>query len=95
MLDELKNRLRITWDEEDDYLNKIIEQSKSYLSDLTGATFDFEKDLWEKDLLLERCRYIYNNAVDEFERNFSHELKRLIMKVALKKASDLNEQADP
>lgn len=94
MLDELKNRLRITWDNEDEYLSKIIDRSKSYLEDLTGATFDFESNLWERDLLLERCRYVYNNATDEFEKNFKHELKRLILKVALNKSGEVDEQED-
>ncbi|MED4172369.1 phage head-tail connector protein [Halalkalibacterium halodurans] len=85
MLDELKSRLRITWNEEDKELEKLIKRSESYLSELTGATFDLEKEEWPKELLLERCRYVYNNAADEFERNFADELKRLILLVALGK----------
>ncbi|WP_391564083.1 phage head-tail connector protein [Siminovitchia fortis] len=85
MLEDLKSRLRITWSEEDKDLENIINRSESYLSELTGATFDFEKEVWPKELLLERCRYVYNNAADEFEKNFAHELKRLILLVALGK----------
>lgn len=85
LVDELKSRLRITWNDEDADLLKTIERSKSYLVELTGAAFNFEKSDWVKDLLLEHCRYSYNNASDEFEINFGHELKRLILHVALGK----------
>lgn len=92
MLDELKGRLRITWDDEDKNLLELIEKSKSYLSNLTNATFDFDKENWVKDLLLERCRYAYNNALDEFEPNFSHELKRLTLSVALGRVGNLEQK---
>ena len=91
LLEELKSRLDITWNEEDPDLDKIIDGAKSYLKHLTGATFDFDKEKWPKELLLERCRYVYNNAADEFEKNFAHELSRLILLVALGKVGVLNE----
>lgn len=91
LLKSLKDRLQITWDEEDEDLESIISRSKSYLSELTGATFNFDKEEWPKELLLERCRYVYNNAADEFEKNYAHELSRLILLVALGKAGRLNE----
>lgn len=92
MLEELKNKLRITWDEEDEDLSELIKESESYLSNLTNATFVFVEEKWVKNLLLERCRYDYNNAVDEFEHNFSKELKRLILLVSLGKVGVINEQ---
>lgn len=85
LLNELKNRLRITWDDEDAELSRIIERGKSYFVGLTGKAFAFSINDSETELLLERCRYVYNNAIDEFEVNFAHELKRLIMNVALEK----------
>lgn len=94
LLDDLKSCLRITWDEEDGDLLKLIERSESYLSNLTSATFDFKEESWVKDLLLERCRYVYNNASDEFEKNFAGELSRLIMLVALGKVGVLNVETD-
>ncbi|WP_420490346.1 phage head-tail connector protein [Neobacillus niacini] len=85
LLADLKARLRITWVEEDTDLTKNISRAKAYLSNLTGASFDFSKDEWPKEILLERCRYVYNNAADEFEVNFQSELARLILQVALGK----------
>jgi len=85
LLSDLKDRLRITWNEEDELLKKLIRRSEAYLSELTNASFDFSKEDWPKDILLERCRYVYNNAGDEFENNFRHELSRLVLAVAIGK----------
>jgi hypothetical protein len=85
LLSDLKERLRITWNEEDEHLKKLIQRSEAYLSKLTNASFDFSKEEWPKEILLERCRYVYNNATDEFEINFHHELSRLILSVAIGK----------
>lgn len=85
LLSDLKERLRITWNEEDEHLKKLIQLSEAYLSELTNASFDFSKEEWPKEILLERCRYMYNNAADEFELNFHHELSRLILLVAVGK----------
>lgn len=85
LLDQLKSRLRITWEDEDDELNKKILNAKTYLSNLTGASFDYSKEDSPHELVLERCRYVYNNAADEFEKNYQHELSRLILNVAIGK----------
>lgn len=96
LLAELKYRLRITWDDEDAELQRIINRGKSYFERLTGKAFSFALDDEETELLLERCRYVYNNATDEFETNFADELKRLILHVALEmRAIDGEEQENP
>lgn len=94
LLIELKHRLRITWNDEDAELERIIDRAKSYFEKLTSKAFSFELDTWETELLLERCRYVYNNAADEFEKNFADELKRLIMHVALEKRAENGQQED-
>lgn len=86
LLIDVKNNLRITWDEEDGDLKKLIKRSVAYLDNLTGAPLDYSEEDSPKELLLERCRYVYNNATDEFEPNFHRELSRLIMKVAIEDA---------
>ncbi|MBW3492066.1 hypothetical protein [Bacillus sp. FDAARGOS_1420] len=90
LLNELKDVLKITWNEEDASLIKLLDKGKAYLSSLTNASFDFLKELTPKDLLLERCRYVYNNAGDEFEKNYKNELSRLILDVALGKVGVIN-----
>lgn len=91
LLIELKDNLRITWNDEDTHLKKIISKSKAYLSTITGASFDYLSEEYPKDLLLERCRYAYNNAADEFEKNYHHELARLILLVAIGKVGVIGE----
>lgn len=85
LLKELKNRLHITWNEDDPDLENIIKRAKAYFLRLTGKSFSFAPEDEETELLYERCRYVYNNAADEFEKNFEDELKRLILHVALEK----------
>ncbi|NMH67288.1 hypothetical protein HF072_00525 [Bacillus sp. RO3] len=90
LLNEYKEKFQITWSEDDSTLKKHIKGSEAYLLHLTGASsFDFSTEDWPKDLVLERCRYAYNNAVDEFEKNFREELSRLILYVALGKVGVL------
>jgi hypothetical protein len=84
-LEQLKSILRITWDDENEELMNLLLRSKVYLQQLCGAAFDFFSEEQPLSLLLERCRYVYNNAGDEFEKNYQHELSRLILQVALGK----------
>ncbi|HDR7981184.1 TPA: phage head-tail connector protein [Bacillus cereus] len=93
LLDDLKDLLKITWNDEDAYLNSILSRGKAYLFGLTNASFDFSKEEWPKELLLERCRYVYNNAGDEFEKNYRTELSRLILLVALGKVGVINAES--
>lgn len=84
MLEELKSYLKITWSDEDSYLEGIIARGKEYLKDLTGTELDFETDGQPKSLLLNYCRYAYNNAIEYFEENFQREILRLQLKEAVK-----------
>lgn len=88
---EIKHALAITWNEEDREIKRLAERSVYALNDLVGVELDLEKDLSARELVIDRCRYAYNNAVDEFEKNFQGELSRLILRVAIeerKKAED-------
>ncbi len=86
LLEDLKGALQITWLDEDHNLRRIIKRSMAYLNELAGAPLDFSKEGQAKTLLIERCRYLYNHAADEFEVNYHHELSRLILKTAITKA---------
>lgn len=77
MLDAVKRYLRITWDDEDDHLIDMIDRSKAYLNELAGAELDYDSDGLARSLLLDRVRYVYNNATEYFEENFHRELLRL------------------
>lgn len=44
------------------------------LSEYAGTTLDFQAHPAELQLLLDLCRYIYNNASEDFETNFRSKL---------------------
>nr|DAF59944.1 MAG TPA: Head Tail Connector Protein [Siphoviridae sp. ctGz830] len=87
MLEEIKNYLNITWEDEDidNKLKSLIEQSKQSIKNLMGADIDFTKNLEMKELLFNRVRYAYNNAIEYFESNFAHEILRLQLQEGVKK----------
>lgn len=89
MLKEVKYYLKITWDSEDNYLQGIINRGKSNLEELTGTTLDFEVEGQSKSLLLDYCRYAYNNALEYYEENFQKEILRLQLKEAVKASKEV------
>lgn len=78
MLDELKNYLNISWQDEliDNKLTQLVNESKAVLNHLMGVDLDYEQDQEAKELLFNRIRYAYNNALDEFEKNFAQVILR-------------------
>jgi hypothetical protein len=78
----VKTYLKITWDDEDTRLISMIERAKASLNKLMGIELDYEKPGPAQDLLLARCRYDYNNALEYFEQNFAREILRLQLQVA-------------
>lgn len=89
MLEEVKEYLKITWESENNYLQSIINRGKDNLSNLTGTDLDFEAEGQPKALLLDYCRYAYNNAIEYFEENFSKEILRLQLKEAVKASKEV------
>ena len=88
MLQEVKDYLKITWEDEDNHIQGIINRGKDYLNNLTGTELNFEVEGQPKALLLDYCRYAYNNALEYFEENFHKELRRLILQEAVKEYAD-------
>ena len=79
LLDEVKNYLDITWDdnETDLKLNGMIERGKKYLNRVAGKELDFETEDKPKELLFDYCRYVRSNALEMFQQNYLHELLSL------------------
>lgn len=77
LLDDVKEKLKITWDDENTSLEDSILKGKSYIQSITGTTLDFEVTGEPHTLLIEYCRYDYNNAIEYFEENFGSRLSRL------------------
>lgn len=79
LLKEVKNRLRLLNDDNDEIVENIIANGKAELTELVGVELDFEKEGLAQSLLLDYCRYAYYNNLEFFEENYLHKLNRLIL----------------
>lgn len=87
LLADLKAKLQVTWDdvETNRVLEKSIKNGQRYFNNLCETTFTFAEGNAEYELLIERCRYDWNNTLDEFATNYQREISALIMDVAVSK----------
>ncbi|NIK11189.1 hypothetical protein FHR85_000562 [Alkalibacillus almallahensis] len=80
VLKQFKDRMRITHSAEDDNLKRLLSFSISAIRSSCGP-FDIngteEMDQRAKELVFERTRYAYNDAVEYFEDNFLSDLTSL------------------
>lgn len=79
LLAAVKNYLNITWEDEltDQKLQGMIERGKSYLNHISGGSFSFAEENEARALLFDYCRYVWSNALEEFEQNFKPHLLAL------------------
>ena len=88
VLDEFKRRMHITHSAEDINLQQLLSFSVSAIEgdcgtfDITGGT---AIDLRAKELVFERTRYLYNDALEYFEDNFLSEINSLGLDIELKR----------
>lgn len=77
ILTEFKERMKITHSIEDDNLTRLLSFSVSYIESKCGS-FDLDSnnslDNRAKELVFERARYAYNDALEYFENNFLSEV---------------------
>jgi len=83
LLDEIKDSLGITATDQDTMLGKIISRGTAKIEGLTGVVTNFEVEGLPKYLLLNYCRYDYNNAPEYFEENFRSEILRMQLQSAV------------
>lgn len=91
LLEELKNYLDITWEDEgtDKKLDGILNRAKNILSGYAGEALIFDSTQGtEKQLLFDCCRYIYNNSLEDFKTNFGAELIALRAKFSIKAVNE-------
>ncbi|WP_130806515.1 head-tail connector protein [Senegalia massiliensis] len=91
LLEDVKNHLRVTWDDEDVEITKLIERAKKYIDRLIGVSLDYEVEDTPKILLLNYCRYSRNNSVEYFKENFHDDILQLQLEEAIKKQGEQNE----
>ncbi|MBO0459826.1 hypothetical protein JZO77_24155 [Enterococcus hulanensis] len=84
LLDEVKDKLDVTWDDNDNNIKSMIIRACNYLQSKVTQELQFTQDADEYSLLLERCRYDWNNGLDEFENNYATEILSFIQSYALK-----------
>lgn len=89
LLKAVKNYLDITWDDPDGdtKLSGIVLRGMRYLDKTAGAELDYTIEDKPRELLMDYCRYVRCNALDEFQRNYLHELLSLQIETAVN-ASD-------
>lgn len=76
LLAEFKDRMKISHSAEDESLKKLLFESYEELQDMCGE-FSLETSVTGKGLVMERSRYVYNDATEFFEANFKAALMRL------------------
>jgi hypothetical protein len=78
-LDEVKNYLNITWDDEatDRKLAGVIARCTQIINGWASEAVDFDKDESAKQLLFDLIRYVHNNAYELFPTNFGGEITML------------------
>ncbi|MDZ4649868.1 hypothetical protein ORM67_04525 [Bacillus cereus] len=81
ILQQFKDRMHLG-DEEDDNLKRILSTSNKALLRVCG-NYDLNKDEEFKELVFERSRYIYNDALEYFDKNFLSQINSLGIDKAL------------
>ena len=82
LLDDVKSYLDINWTDTntEKKLTGIIERGMRYIDSVSGSTNDYSIENKPKELLLDYCRYVRSNALEEFQNNYLHELLTLQIK---------------
>lgn len=89
MVEQFKDRMHISHSAEDDNLRQMLSFSISAIKHNVGE-FD-EDNNRAKELVFERTRYAYNDALEYFEDNFLSDLTGLGISLAIDK-EDANEE---
>ncbi|MBT0793207.1 hypothetical protein KHU47_27945 [Bacillus cereus] len=81
ILQQFKDRMHLG-DEEDDNLKRILSTSNKALLRVCGD-YDLNNDEEFKELIFERSRYVYNDALEYFDKNFLSQINSLGIDKAL------------
>ena len=87
----LKNYLDVTWTDTDtdSKLTGILNRAESVLNGYAGAPLDYsDESTAEAQLLLDCCRYIWNNVFEDFKVSYAAELTMLRANAAAKAVTD-------
>ena len=87
ILEQFKARMRITHSAEDDNLMNLLSSSVADLQAKCGP-FDIEEDKRAKELVFERTRYVYNDALEYFDNNFLSQINSLSLSLAFEEGEN-------
>ena len=90
ILTELKEKLHILHDEDDNNLKRLLSFSYNVLKEKCG-NFDIENLEQGKALVFERTRYEYNDKLEYFDENFIAEITSLMIAIEKIERSKKNE----
>lgn len=81
LVDKVRRKLRVTYrdDEIDERIDEIMEQADADLRSMLAITersFTFEDGGTEQALFLAYCFYEWNDALDDFEVNYSEKIAK-------------------
>lgn len=82
VLSEFKQRMHFEGFDEDENLLRILSASVKALISACGK-YDVNTDETFKELVFERSRYVYNDALEYFNTNFISEINNLSLGKAL------------
>lgn len=79
LLNAVRNYLDITWNDDagDEKLSGIVARGMKYLDGVAGEALDYMVEDKPRELLMDYCRYVRSNALDEFQQNYLPELLTL------------------
>jgi hypothetical protein len=79
LLEAVRNYLDITWTDAsgDTKLTGIIFRGMKYIDSVAGEECDYTVEDKPRELLMDYCRYVRSNALDEFQTNYLPELLTL------------------
>lgn len=87
----LKNELNITYQTDESIeqkLSGILSRSQKIIRDYAGLYESEMIDEADEELLLNLCRYIWNGAYEDFQKNFSAELLQIRAKYAVRRMTE-------
>lgn len=80
ILDEFKKRMKISHSSEDEILEAILSSSVEDIKQKCGE-FDINNNLRARELVFERSRYVYNDALEFFNDNFTSQITSLALEL--------------
>ncbi|XHB95900.1 hypothetical protein AAFF39_03715 [Lactococcus garvieae] len=90
-LDSFKHRMRISSDDPAEMESLEMMLGASYTAILRLVGVQDAQDLEVKELIFERARYAYNDALDEFEVNYRRNINLLFLAHKPKESEEAND----